>query len=104
MDLLQCLIDPFDKTLFTYAINAYPTLGLFDIVAGTSIGAINATILVSYVIKKKSWEGSDAHTQSLMSTTRSRSDLRGQYKAKVYADASAESPLANDQEHSLQPL
>jgi len=39
-----------------------------------------------------------------MSTTRSRSDLRGQYKAMAFADASAESPLAIDQEHSLQPL
>lgn len=31
---------------------------LFDIVAGTSIGAINAAILVSYVIENKSWRGS----------------------------------------------
>jgi NTE family protein len=31
---------------------------LFDIVAGTSIGAINAAILVSYVKENKTWEGS----------------------------------------------
>jgi NTE family protein len=32
---------------------------LFDIVAGTSIGAINASLLVSYVIENKSWKGSE---------------------------------------------
>ena len=31
---------------------------IFDIVAGTSIGAINAAILVSYVAENKTWEGS----------------------------------------------
>ena len=31
---------------------------LFDIVAGTSIGAINAAVLVSHVINKKTWKGS----------------------------------------------
>jgi len=31
---------------------------LFDIVAGTSIGAMNASVLVSYVIEKKTWRGS----------------------------------------------
>ena len=31
---------------------------LFDIVAGTSIGAINAAILVSYVKENRTWEGS----------------------------------------------
>jgi hypothetical protein len=31
---------------------------LFDIVAGTSIGAINAALLVSYVIENKNWKGS----------------------------------------------
>jgi NTE family protein len=31
---------------------------LFDIVAGTSIGAINAAILVSHVAKNKTWKGS----------------------------------------------
>ena len=31
---------------------------LFDIVAGTSIGAINSAILTSYVIEKKTWDGS----------------------------------------------
>ncbi|HET6730387.1 MAG TPA: patatin-like phospholipase family protein [Nitrososphaeraceae archaeon] len=32
---------------------------LFHIVSGTSIGAINAAILVSYVKENKTWEGSD---------------------------------------------
>jgi len=31
---------------------------IFDIIAGTSIGAINAAILVSYVVENKTWEGS----------------------------------------------
>ena len=31
---------------------------MFDIVAGTSIGAINATLLVDYVIKMGTWKGS----------------------------------------------
>jgi predicted acylesterase/phospholipase RssA len=31
---------------------------IFDIIAGTSIGAINAAILVSYVKENKTWEGS----------------------------------------------
>jgi predicted acylesterase/phospholipase RssA len=31
---------------------------IFDIIAGTSIGAINAAILVSYVIENETWEGS----------------------------------------------
>jgi predicted acylesterase/phospholipase RssA len=32
---------------------------LFHTVAGTSIGAVNATILVNYVLKNGSWRGSD---------------------------------------------
>ena len=31
---------------------------MFDIVAGTSIGAMNASVLVSYVKEKKTWKGS----------------------------------------------
>ncbi|MDE1770824.1 MAG: patatin-like phospholipase family protein, partial [Thaumarchaeota archaeon] len=31
---------------------------IFDVVAGTSIGAINSAILTSYVIENKTWEGS----------------------------------------------
>jgi len=34
------------------------TRPIFDIVAGTSIGAINAAILVSYVVENETWEGS----------------------------------------------
>jgi NTE family protein len=32
---------------------------LFDIVAGTSIGAINSSVLVGHYLKNRSWEGSD---------------------------------------------
>jgi NTE family protein len=32
---------------------------IFHIVSGTSIGAINAAVLVSYVKENKTWEGSD---------------------------------------------
>jgi predicted acylesterase/phospholipase RssA len=31
---------------------------MFDVVAGTSIGAINATLLVDYVRKMRTWRGS----------------------------------------------
>ncbi|HKU83782.1 MAG TPA: patatin-like phospholipase family protein, partial [Candidatus Nitrosocosmicus sp.] len=31
---------------------------LFHIISGTSIGSINAAILVSYMIENKTWEGS----------------------------------------------
>jgi predicted acylesterase/phospholipase RssA len=31
---------------------------VFDVIAGTSIGAINAAILTSYVVENKTWEGS----------------------------------------------
>ena len=31
---------------------------LFDIIAGTSIGAINAAILVGYFLENKTWKGS----------------------------------------------
>ena len=31
---------------------------LCDIIAGTSIGAINAAIIVSYVVENNTWEGS----------------------------------------------
>jgi len=34
---------------------------LFDIVAGTSSGAINSAILVSYVMENKTWKGSAEH-------------------------------------------
>jgi len=35
-----------------------PGKPLFDILAGTSIGAINASVVVSYVAENKTWEGS----------------------------------------------
>ncbi|QLH10951.1 patatin-like phospholipase family protein [Nitrosarchaeum sp. AC2] len=31
---------------------------MFDIIAGTSIGAINSAIITSYVVENKTWEGS----------------------------------------------
>ncbi|MFZ0566596.1 MAG: patatin-like phospholipase family protein, partial [Nitrososphaeraceae archaeon] len=33
-------------------------VSLFHIISGTSIGAINATLLVSYVKENKTWDGS----------------------------------------------
>ena len=32
---------------------------LFDIVAGTSIGAINSSVLIGHYLENNSWEGSD---------------------------------------------
>jgi predicted acylesterase/phospholipase RssA len=49
------------KAIYQYLIDEEgenPEKNLFDIVAGTSIGAINAAILVSYVKENKTWEGS----------------------------------------------
>src|ERR671927_2034656 len=37
---------------------------LFDIIAGTSIGAINGAILVSYFRENKKWEGSAERLES----------------------------------------
>ena len=37
---------------------------LFDIIAGTSIGAINAAILVSYFLENKTWQGSSEKLES----------------------------------------
>ncbi len=37
---------------------------LFDIIAGTSIGAINGAILVSYFIENKTWKGSAERLES----------------------------------------
>ena len=47
-ELLQCI-----KT------NGLANEPMFHIVSGTSVGAINAAILVSYVKENKTWEGSD---------------------------------------------
>ncbi len=35
---------------------------LFDIIAGTSIGAINGAILVSFFLENKTWQGSPEKT------------------------------------------
>ena len=43
----------YDKLTTEDEKNGEKNRPLFDIVAGTSIGAINAAILVSYVIEKK---------------------------------------------------
>src|SRR5918912_2006833 len=37
---------------------------IFDIIAGTSIGAINGAILVSYFLENKKWEGSAERLES----------------------------------------
>jgi predicted acylesterase/phospholipase RssA len=37
---------------------------LFDIIAGTSIGAINGAILVSHFLENKSWQGSAEKLES----------------------------------------
>ncbi len=37
---------------------------LFDIIAGTSIGAINGAILVSYFVENKTWEGASEKLES----------------------------------------
>lgn len=39
---------------------------IFDIVAGTSIGAINAAILVSHVVENKTWEGSKREIRRIL--------------------------------------
>ena len=39
-------------------------LPLFDIIAGTSIGAINGAILVSYFLENKTWNGSAERLES----------------------------------------
>lgn len=57
-----------------------PNEPLFDIVAGTSIGAINAAILVSYVVKNKgSWQGSSTSLDEFWDhvSTDSFADLPG---------------------------
>ena len=39
---------------------------LFDIIAGTSIGAINAAVLVSHVAENKTWKGSSEKTRRIL--------------------------------------
>jgi NTE family protein len=46
------------KALYEFISKEDKEKQLFDIVAGTSIGAINAAILVSHVIENNSWTGS----------------------------------------------
>ncbi len=46
---------------------------LFDIVAGTSIGAINADILVSYVKENSTWKGSDEILENFWYETSTKS-------------------------------
>src|SRR2546423_9824767 len=41
---------------------------IFHIVGGTSIGAINAALLVSYVKENKTWEGNDNGTYKRYAT------------------------------------
>src|SRR6476646_6036437 len=44
--------------------NSDKTAPLFDIIAGTSIGAINGAILVSYFLENKTWNGSAERLES----------------------------------------
>jgi predicted acylesterase/phospholipase RssA len=59
---------------------------LFDIIAGTSIGAINAAILVSYFLENKKWEGSAERLESfwkyLSTPTPQISEALKQWKAE----------------------
>jgi predicted acylesterase/phospholipase RssA len=48
---------------------------IFDIIAGTSIGAINASILVSHVIKNKSWDESSKQVLKFWKYLHSNSSL-----------------------------
>jgi NTE family protein len=59
---------------------------LFDIIAGTSIGAINGAILVSYFLENKKWEGSAERLESfwkyLSTPTPQISEALKQWKAE----------------------
>ena len=61
-------------------------LHLFDIIAGTSIGAINGAILVSYFIENKTWKGSAERLESfwkyLSTPTPQISEALKQWKAE----------------------
>ncbi len=47
-----------NEDLLAYVRSEWGNEPLFHIISGTSIGAINATLLVSYVKENKTWEGS----------------------------------------------
>ncbi|HZD83937.1 MAG TPA: patatin-like phospholipase family protein [Nitrososphaeraceae archaeon] len=59
---------------------------LFDIIAGTSVGAINGAILVSYFLENKKWEGSAERLESfwkyLSTPTPQISEALKQWKAE----------------------
>src|SRR6478752_4091712 len=44
--------------------NSEKAAPLFDIIAGTSIGAINGAILVSHFLENKTWQGSPEKLES----------------------------------------
>ena len=46
------------QQIYLKARKESPDGRLFDIVAGTSIGAINSTVLVGHYLKNNSWDGS----------------------------------------------
>jgi NTE family protein len=46
------------QQMYRKASKESPDGRLFDIVAGTSIGAINSSVLVGHYLKNGSWEGS----------------------------------------------
>src|SRR5919112_1422160 len=59
---------------------------LFDIIAGTSIGAINGAILVSYFLENKTWEGAseklEAFWKYLSTPTPNISEALKQWKVE----------------------
>ena len=60
---------------------------LFDIIAGTSIGAINGAILVSYFVENKTWDGAperlEAFWKHLSTPTPNLSEDLKQWKIKL---------------------
>ncbi|MGI0055984.1 MAG: patatin-like phospholipase family protein, partial [Nitrosarchaeum sp.] len=57
---------------------------IFDIIAGTSIGAINSAIIISYVVENKTWEGSAERLIDFWDyiSTESFSDIFSKYMMK----------------------
>jgi predicted acylesterase/phospholipase RssA len=67
------------KSIYEYIIEregVHAEENMFDVVAGTSIGAINATLLVDYVIKNETWRGSAEMLESFWN----------EFKAMTWAD------------------
>jgi NTE family protein len=63
----------YEKILLNDEKNSKKDKPLFDIVAGTSIGAINAAVLVSHVVENKSWKDSSEKLDSFWYNTSTKS-------------------------------